>query len=426
MTCVAALLAASLSVATLAAPASADPKDVDLQRAIAEATAMRDAVQEDQRGLLDKQKAAYTRAYDRALERYRPGADGSYTRPQVRQAKKAGRAAAARFDGKIKRANREYKLAVTCLDALATPDPRNYPGVTPRCVWWSYLDVPVPPDDPNASDVPPDGKGWQQVLLGKVNALRAEKGVPPLTMCASLTTAAQQYSRQSALGNHTGHDGPDGSHPYSRAIDAGYRSFSVGENLGYGYPTLDRVLQGWVESPGHYRNLMDTDYTHIGLGYFFSSNLRYGSFWTMKLGYGGVCDPPPYTPEVLPPGDPSWAVVNIDVAPIDGYGPGREFLQLIYDRPTNVPSGTRYVLVSPPYTAHDTIFRWWEWGLCHGISSLDPPTPGVGAPPGCTFRTYETTPSDWLFPTYRSWVAMVGTLVPGHEVVWSARYQYAP
>lgn len=423
------LLAASLSVATLAAPASADPQSADLQRAIVEATAMRDSVMEDQRELLASQKAAYTKAYNRALERYRPGADGSYTRPQVRAAKKAGRAAGSRFDSRIKQANRQYKLASTCLDALATPNPRNYPGVTPWCVWWPYLNVPVPPvppEDPNATDVPPDGDGWQQMLLTRVNALRAEQGVSPLTMCTSLTTAAQKYSRESALSNHTGHDGPDGSRPYTRAMDAGYRSYGVGENLAYGYPTVDRAFDGWVKSPGHYQNLIYAKYTHIGLGYFHSSNFGYGSYWAMKLGYDGVCDPPPYTPEVLPDGDPSWAVSNMRVTPIDGYGPGREYLDLIYDFPTNVPEGTRYMIVAPVYTPHESIFRWWEWDVCHDIDSLDPPVQGVDIPPGCAFTTYETTPPGWFLPPTRPWTIMVGTLVPGHKVVWSIRYTHTP
>jgi len=56
---------------------------------------------------------------------------------------------------------------------------------------------------------------------------------------------------------------------------------SVGENVAFGYPTAESVVQGWLDSSGHRRNI-EGDYTHTAIvarknsgGTYYYTNLFY-------------------------------------------------------------------------------------------------------------------------------------------------------
>lgn len=41
-------------------------------------------------------------------------------------------------------------------------------------------------------------------------------------------------------------------------------AIAAGENVAYGYPTAETVMDAWLNSPGH-RNNIEGDFTHIGI-----------------------------------------------------------------------------------------------------------------------------------------------------------------
>ena len=63
------------------------------------------------------------------------------------------------------------------------------------------------------------------------------------------------------------HAGSDGSSPGDRATRAGYRWKTVGENVAFGQPTAERVVASWLASAHHCANIMDPDYTDMGIGF---------------------------------------------------------------------------------------------------------------------------------------------------------------
>jgi uncharacterized protein YkwD len=115
--------------------------------------------------------------------------------------------------------------------------------------------------------------------VAAINALRAQNGLPALTINAQLTKSAQAHSNDMACNNLFVHIGSNGSTPRSRAAAAGYTG-SVTENV-YGRnpaPTGQEVVAWWATDqtdPRHGQNLLTTKYTEMGVGYSFFNNFGY-------------------------------------------------------------------------------------------------------------------------------------------------------
>ncbi|WP_327368378.1 CAP domain-containing protein [Streptomyces sp. NBC_01217] len=115
-------------------------------------------------------------------------------------------------------------------------------------------------------------------ILTLVNNERSNAGCSPLTLNAKLTKAAQAHSEDMAAHQNMSHTGSDGSDPSDRITSAGYDWSAYGENVAYGYSTPESVMAGWMESPGHKRNILDCSFKEIGVGL-----AQPGSYWTQDF-----------------------------------------------------------------------------------------------------------------------------------------------
>jgi len=88
---------------------------------------------------------------------------------------------------------------------------------------------------------------------------------PPLARSAVLERAALAHARDMAARSELDHAGGDGSTPGARATRAGYGWRAVGENIAFGQRTAEQVVASWLNSPGHCANLMDADFTEMGV-----------------------------------------------------------------------------------------------------------------------------------------------------------------
>jgi uncharacterized protein YkwD len=108
---------------------------------------------------------------------------------------------------------------------------------------------------------------------------------PPVSWSDNLAMAAYLHSEDMVLNNFFSHTGADGSSPGQRISLQGYPWRTYGENIAVGYPTVSSVIQGWLGSEGHCRNLMDPAFTEIGAGYAigpFGGNPD-ARYWTFDL-----------------------------------------------------------------------------------------------------------------------------------------------
>jgi uncharacterized protein YkwD len=125
---------------------------------------------------------------------------------------------------------------------------------------------------------PARGSRTTSAVVELVNNERAKAGCAPLSANARLTKAAQDHSEDMAARRTMSHQGSDGSSPGARITRAGYTWSTYGENVAYGYPTPERVMAGWMSSPGHKRNILNCKFKEIGVGLAPS-----GFYWTQNF-----------------------------------------------------------------------------------------------------------------------------------------------
>jgi uncharacterized protein YkwD len=107
--------------------------------------------------------------------------------------------------------------------------------------------------------------------------------VQPLVRSDLLGRAAQQHAGDMARLGYFGHRAPDGSEPRDRVRRVGYRSRLTGENIAFGPESAEEVVRGWLQSPGHCENIMDSRFEEIGVG--FATGSRPGHiYWVQNFG----------------------------------------------------------------------------------------------------------------------------------------------
>ena len=98
-----------------------------------------------------------------------------------------------------------------------------------------------------------------------------------------LAEAALAHSQDMASKNYFDHTSPEGENPGVRISRTGYAAITWGENIAAGYGSVSRVIEGWMESPGHCANIMNGRFTEFAVASAENPNSTYGTYWTMVL-----------------------------------------------------------------------------------------------------------------------------------------------
>jgi uncharacterized protein YkwD len=121
-------------------------------------------------------------------------------------------------------------------------------------------------------------------VVAATNQNRIQNGCQPLTVNALLNQAADRHSKDMALNDVFDHTGSDGSTPEQRIAATGYTANATGENIAAGNPTPEEAVMDWMNSLGHRANILDCNFTEIGVGYYFlandTGNNNYNHYWT--------------------------------------------------------------------------------------------------------------------------------------------------
>lgn len=104
-----------------------------------------------------------------------------------------------------------------------------------------------------------------QAIIALTNELRASLGAPTLTESPTLDRAAYAKASDMILQQYFAHVGPDKKSLSSWLNSVGYRYAVAGENLALGFDSAEGVMKAWQASPTHYANLIDKDFTQIGV-----------------------------------------------------------------------------------------------------------------------------------------------------------------
>ena len=108
------------------------------------------------------------------------------------------------------------------------------------------------------------------------NQNRAASSLSPLTLSGTLSTAAQNKANHMIINDYWDHVAPDGTTPWYFFSAVGYDYTRAGENLAYGYATSSGVMNGWMGSPAHAANILDSQFTEVGFGIANGSNFQGG------------------------------------------------------------------------------------------------------------------------------------------------------
>lgn len=129
-------------------------------------------------------------------------------------------------------------------------------------------------------------------VLELVNAARAGArrcgdatvpAAPPLSAAAQLDAASLAYARELARHDRFDHQGIDGSTAAVRVGRAGYAWRIVGENLASGPTSAEEVVEGWLASPEHCRNMLDARFTQMGIGFAVDAASDSGVYWVQTF-----------------------------------------------------------------------------------------------------------------------------------------------
>jgi uncharacterized protein YkwD len=109
---------------------------------------------------------------------------------------------------------------------------------------------------------------YENELLTLINNARAAQGLKALKMNASLRSAAREHSADMACHNFVSHIGSNGTTNLDRILAYGYNPSWWGENIYKGWNTTpQQAFEWWMNSTPHYQNIMNPNYTHIGIGH---------------------------------------------------------------------------------------------------------------------------------------------------------------
>jgi uncharacterized protein YkwD len=129
--------------------------------------------------------------------------------------------------------------------------------------------------------------------LQRINAARAAgrrcgarsmPPAPPLRWDLQLYSAASGHSMDMARRNYFQHASPEGVQVSTRVSASRYKWKSVGENLAGGDRTIAEAVEGWLNSPDHCENLMDSKYVDVAVACVAQPGTEWGTYWTMVLG----------------------------------------------------------------------------------------------------------------------------------------------
>ena len=111
-----------------------------------------------------------------------------------------------------------------------------------------------------------------------INRERTRRGLRALRANKRLSRAALSHTRDMINKHYFAHESKSGLDVVDRLTSTGYlgrvRSWLVGENLAWGsgsQSTPREAVIGWLNSPGHRRNMLNRRFREIGIGVVFSA-----------------------------------------------------------------------------------------------------------------------------------------------------------
>ena len=132
--------------------------------------------------------------------------------------------------------------------------------------------------------VPFDVNEFVDIASANINAMRMENGLEPLQTAPLLQKMCQE--RADELTKSYAHSRANGDAWYTILTDYGIdTNCFAGENIAAGYDTPEGVVEGWMNSAGHRKNILNTNYEYfaVGVSYYEDDPEYYFYYWDLIL-----------------------------------------------------------------------------------------------------------------------------------------------
>ncbi|WP_245570818.1 CAP domain-containing protein [Anaerovorax odorimutans] len=113
---------------------------------------------------------------------------------------------------------------------------------------------------------------YEQQVADLVNKERAANGLSALTVNSKLSEVAEKKAEDMRDKNYFSHTSPTYGSPFDMMKQFGITYTAAGENIAKGQKSPESVMDGWMNSEGHRANILNSNFTEIGIGYVTDSN----------------------------------------------------------------------------------------------------------------------------------------------------------
>ena len=158
------------------------------------------------------------------------------------------------------------------------------------------------------------------ISIGQLSELtnqeRANNGLAPLTLDSRLNSAAAAKASHMFANNYWAHVAPDGTTPWSFIYAAGYNYNVAGENLAKDFNTSSGVVAGWMASPTHRANVINSAYNDVGFAVVNGNLLGSDTTLVVAMYATRVAPPAPVVAQSQPVAPAAQVVADEPTSPV--------------------------------------------------------------------------------------------------------------
>ncbi|MGG0453741.1 CAP domain-containing protein [Priestia megaterium] len=124
-----------------------------------------------------------------------------------------------------------------------------------------------------------DASQFEQKVVDLVNQEREKQGLKSLTLNKKLSDVARTKSKDMMDKGYFDHNSPTYGSPFDMMKQFGIEYTTAGENIAKGQQSPEDVMNAWMNSDGHRKNILNPDFTEIGVGYVKGDT----TYWTQQF-----------------------------------------------------------------------------------------------------------------------------------------------
>ncbi|OEH92873.1 hypothetical protein BFG57_02240 [Bacillus solimangrovi] len=122
-------------------------------------------------------------------------------------------------------------------------------------------------------------KEIEKEIFFLTNKERVKQGLKPFILDVNVSKVAQIKSADMYNKSYFDHTSPTYGSPFEMMKQFNIEYIAAGENIAAGYSSAVEVTNGWMKSQGHRENILNEDFTRIGIGYYEADN-NYRTYYT--------------------------------------------------------------------------------------------------------------------------------------------------